>query len=173
MPIEYRWSNDRSMKKGDLIFIIDDDPVYISFLKFNLFELGYTNVKTFETGQEYLNNLYQLPKVVLMDYMLEDTTGKKLLSDTLTFDPDILVVIISSQNSIDSAVETLKIGALDYIIKDDSVGEQLKTVFLKIDELYTEYSSVSKKKAILAIAGIAIVLVSGSFYFYNLLFSGA
>ena len=45
------------MKKDDLIFIIDDDPVYVSFLKSNLFELGYSNVQTYNTGEDYLNHL--------------------------------------------------------------------------------------------------------------------
>ena len=154
------------MKKEDLIFIIDDDPVYVSFLKFNLFKLGFSNVQTYNIGQDYLNQLHQLPKVVLMDYNLEETTGKKLLSETLTFDPDILVIIISSQNSIDSAVETLKIGALDYVRKDDTVNEQLKNIFVKIDELHKMNSS-SSKRGYLKFIGISCVFILASFYLYH------
>ena len=154
------------MKTDDLIFIVDDDPVYANILKYHLFEKGYHQVHTFERGQDYLNNLYKMPKVVFLDYILTDTDGKALLSETLTFDSDIIAVMVSSQKSGESAVETLKIGAFDYLVKDESMNDQLEQLIDKVILAFDESSDEHKKMQTTIL--IATVIVTGlitGFYF--------
>lgn len=149
------------MNTQDLIFVVDDDPVYVNVLKFNLFELGYKNVETYTTGKEFLDNLYRLPKIVLLDYILSDSNGDHLLTETLTFDSDIIVVMISSQKKVELAVETLKMGAFDYLVKDDSVKSQLAKFFERVESLQAEIKKDKRIRKIrfFGIAAIITVLV--------------
>ena len=107
------------------IFVVEDDPAYTKFLKYVLglnpdFEVEYYN-----TGKEFLANLYKNPAVVTLDYSLPDMPGEKVLNQIRSHDPNIPVIIVSAQEKIHTAVELLKSGAYDYISKDHETKERL------------------------------------------------
>jgi DNA-binding NtrC family response regulator len=55
--------------------------------------------------------------VVTVDYVLPDMNGESVLRQIKDVNPDIEVIIISEQEKIDTAVELLRMGAYDYIVK--------------------------------------------------------
>jgi DNA-binding NtrC family response regulator len=107
------------------IFVVEDDPAYTKFLKYVLGLNPDYEVEFFTTGKECLNNLHKNPVVVTLDYSLPDMPGEKVLSQIKTHDPNINVIIVSAQEKIGTAVELLKSGAYDYIIKDQETKERL------------------------------------------------
>ena len=155
------------MTKYDLVYIIDDDPVFAEVLKFFLLDQGFTNVKTFGTGKEYINNLYKLPKLVLVDYTMTDSDGKELLQETLSFDSDIIVVVISSQKSVEAAVETMRIGAFDYLVKDGDLKNRLNQLFDVIYKLSIRVEKMQKRQRKKIIAVCLAIVIIGVVIFLN------
>ena len=114
------------------IFIVDDDPFYLNILKQTLSNLGYQNVSMFESGTACLQKLNEKPDVILLDYNMDTYTGYEVLKKIKRFDPNIYVVMISSQDDVKSAVDTLKHGAFDYIQKGDDDEKVIKHVLERI-----------------------------------------
>jgi len=107
------------------IFVVEDDPTYTKFLQYVLsldpdFETEY-----FTTGKDLVEKLHKKPAVITLDYSLPDMPGEKVLRAIREFDPDISVIVISAQEKIGTAVELLKLGAFDYIAKDEEAKDRI------------------------------------------------
>jgi DNA-binding NtrC family response regulator len=107
------------------IFVVEDDPAYTKFLKYVLGLNPDYEVEFFTNAKEVLNNLHKNPAVITLDYSLPDMPGEKVLTQIRSHDPNINVIIVSAQEKIGTAVELLKAGAYDYIIKDNETKERL------------------------------------------------
>jgi DNA-binding NtrC family response regulator len=107
------------------IFVVEDDPAYTKFLKYVLGLNPDYEVDFFTNGKECLDNLHKNPAVITLDYSLPDMAGEKVLQQIRSHDPNINVIIVSAQEKIGTAVELLKAGAYDYIIKDNETKERL------------------------------------------------
>lgn len=107
------------------IFVVEDDPAYTKFLKYVLGLNPDYEVEFFTTGKECVNNLHKNPAIVTLDYSLPDMPGEKVLSQIKAHDPNINVIIISAQEKIGTAVELLKLGAYDYIAKDEETKDRV------------------------------------------------
>lgn len=112
-------------EKSFKIFILEDDDWYREFLAYVASLNPDFEVKQFATGKDFLKNLNECPDVVTLDYSLPDAEGLNMLKQIKEHDPDIEVIIISKQEKIDTAVELLKAGAYDYIIKTNDINERL------------------------------------------------
>src|SRR5688572_4230354 len=107
------------------VFVVEDDPAYTKFLKYVLGLNPDYEVEFFTTGKECVDNLHKNPAVITLDYSLPDMPGEKVLSQIKAHDPNINVIIISAQEKIGTAVELLKLGAFDYITKDQETKERI------------------------------------------------
>jgi DNA-binding NtrC family response regulator len=107
------------------IFVVEDDPAYTKFLKYVLGLNPDFEVEFFTNGKECLDNLHKNPAIITLDYSLPDLPGEKVLSQIRGHDPNINVIIVSAQEKIGTAVELLKSGAYDYIIKDNETKDRL------------------------------------------------
>ncbi|OEK04332.1 sigma-54-dependent transcriptional regulator [Roseivirga misakiensis] len=107
------------------IFVVEDDPVYLKLVQY-VAELNPDHVvKTFTNGKDCLDHLHENPSIITLDYSLPDTTGEEILKAIKKYNPDIHVIVVSSQESINTAVELLKHGAYDYITKDNETKDRL------------------------------------------------
>ena len=116
------------------IFIIEDDPWYGQILRHHLSMNPDYELELFTLGKDLLNNLYKKPSLVCMDFGLPDISGDKLLKEIKSRDTNLPVVVISAQEEISVAVELLKAGARDYIIKGDHTKDQLWKSIIHIRE---------------------------------------
>lgn len=107
------------------IFIVEDDPWYGQILQHHLSLNPDYELELYTTGKELLNNLFKKPDLICMDFGLPDISGDKLLKEIKSRNKNISVIVISAQEEISVAVELLKSGAKDYIIKNDHAKEQL------------------------------------------------
>ncbi len=139
------------------LFIVDDDPIYSEFITTVLNQVGYKEISAFETEAKVMDNLYQAPDVVFLDYFLENTNGLDILRKIKATNPNIHVVFLSSQEKIEIAVNSLKFGAFDYIIKNDEAKRRIITSMNRIKNLD------SRKKSLLS-------QLKESFSILNLLF---
>lgn len=107
------------------IFVIEDDPTYTKFLKYVLELNPDLEVHYFETGKSAIENLHLHPDIINLDYALPDMVGEEVLKAVHDFDPEISVIVISAQEKIGTAVSLLKLGAYDYIVKDNDAKDRI------------------------------------------------
>lgn len=107
------------------IFVVEDDSAYTKFLEYVLSLNPDFEVTSFNTAKTFLDKLHEKPNIITLDYTLPDMEGEKVLRAIKDFDPNIPVIIISAQEKIGTAVELLKSGAYDYIIKDEETKDRL------------------------------------------------
>lgn len=107
------------------IFIVDDDPWYSQILEYHLSLNPDYEVTCFASGKECLNNLHLNPQLITVDYSMDDMSGGELLEKIRHWNAKIPVVVISGQEEISIALELLKKGASDYLIKDDNTKDLL------------------------------------------------
>ncbi len=119
------------------IFLVEDDPIYADMLKNHLSGIGFTNVTHFLTGHECLDHLYQNPGLIILDYQLEYETGIDVLKQVKAYNSDIPIVFLSGQKNVTIAVDSLKYGSYDYVVKDDSAFTQLQHAMMKIERMQT------------------------------------
>lgn len=116
------------------IFIVEDDPWYGKFLQHHLSLNPDYDVQLFENGKDCIQNLNKNPNIICIDYGLPDVTGDKLLEKIQKLKPELPVIVISAQEEIAVAVDLLKAGANDYIIKDTYTKDILWKAILRIKE---------------------------------------
>lgn len=116
------------------IYIVEDDPWYGQILLHHLSLNPDYDVHLFEKGRDLLSNLYKKPNLICMDFGLPDIKGEALLKEIKSRNNDIPVVVISGQEEISVAVQLLKAGARDYIIKDEHTKDLLWRSIINIRE---------------------------------------
>ncbi len=107
------------------IFVVEDDSTYTKFLQYVLSLNPDFEVTSFNNAKSFLDKLHEKPNIITLDYTLPDMEGEKVLRAIKDFDPNVPVIIISAQEKIGTAVELLKSGAYDYIIKDEETKDRL------------------------------------------------
>jgi len=152
-----------------LIFVVEDNRVYnkliVSYLKTNKF----TNVMPFYSGEDTINNLYRNPDIIIQDFLLDGMNGIDVLKKAKEQNQNIEFIFLSGQDNIDVAINTMKYGAYDYIVKDQTA---LKKLVNKINKIQSVNKLVKSNKryrlgVILFFVVIAIIiLVVLSFAFF-------
>ena len=111
--------------KNFLIHILEDDKLYNSVLSHFLSLNPEHEVKSFSTATSFLKSLYEKPDLVTLDYSLPDGTADGMLKQIKDTLPDVRVIIVSAQQDIKTAIDLLKKGADDYIVKDADTQDRL------------------------------------------------
>ncbi len=117
------------------VFIVDDDDFYLHMLDQYLRNLGLENISMFSNGSDCLDHIQEKPDVIFLDYNMEDLSGYEVLQKVKRYDSNIFIVMVSAQEDIKPAIDTLKHGAFDYIQKGDNELEKLKDVLTRIVEV--------------------------------------
>lgn len=116
------------------IFLVEDDSFFGETLKFHLKLNPDFDVYLFSTGKECLDNLFLKPDIICLDFGLPDIKGDALLKKIQETNNKIPIIIISGQEDIEVAVNFLKSGARDYIVKNSHTKDILWNAILKIRE---------------------------------------
>lgn len=119
------------------IFILEDDLWYGTMLEHYLSLNPDYQVDRFDTEKSFFQKLPEKPDVVTLDYSLAvgDADGSKVLKKIKDLYPETAVIIISGQEEITTAVELLKSGAFDYIVKDDDTKDRLWNALQHLQEI--------------------------------------
>ncbi|MFY8025980.1 MAG: sigma-54-dependent transcriptional regulator [Sediminibacterium sp.] len=119
------------------IFILEDDLWYGTMLEHYLSLNPDYQVDRFDTEKSFFQKLPEKPDVVTLDYSLAvgDADGSKVLKKIKDLYPETAVIIISGQEEITTAVELLKSGAFDYIVKDEDTKDRLWNALQHLQEI--------------------------------------
>lgn len=107
------------------IFVVEDDEWYREFIGYTLALNPEHEVKTFTKGSDLLHAMKERPDVVTLDFRLPDTDGATLMKKIKEYNQETEVIIISEQDKIATAVDLLKAGAYDYLVKSKEIRDLL------------------------------------------------
>jgi len=112
------------------ILIIDDEPLLRGSLEIALKESHY-EVLTASSGEEGLEQFQRAqPDLVLLDHWLPGINGDEVLRRIKETSPETPVIIMTAQGSIEMAVNSMKMGAFDFLVKPFEL-EQLEDLIKK------------------------------------------
>jgi two-component system, OmpR family, response regulator len=117
------------------LFLVDDDSLFLKSLEIEFLEHADFDIKTFATGELCIEYLSQEPDVIILDYMLDGIdknamNGIDTLDKIKAFNPSIPVIMLSSQDKIEVAVDCMHHLATDYVVKSE-------TAFLRLQKIIT------------------------------------
>jgi len=171
------------MNKPFLIFLVDDDPIFLKMMETQFKDETQYEVKTFFTGEDCLKGLSLNPNIIFLDYNLNTSNpksqnGLQILDKIKSVNHSIHVVMLSSQESIDIALNCIKHDAFDYIIKSNTAFIRAqKTIIIlfnqiKLEKLVRFYKTTSITILIsIACSVLATILMElFSPFFFKLIF---
>ncbi len=146
------------------IFIVDDDPMAADLLKDHLEKVSKYNVEVFSTGEECLEKISILPGIVFLDYHLNSVKkdaldGLDILREIKEKSPETEVVMLSGQDKIDVAVNTMKYGAFDYIVKGESSFYRAEKAVFNIYRYRKLEGNAAKYKNMSIYLGVAMLMM--------------
>lgn len=116
------------------IYLVEDDAFFGESLRYHLRLNPDYDVHLFQSGKDCLSNLYLKPDIICLDFGLPDMAGDVLLKKIRETNNQIPIIIISGQEDIEVAVNFLKSGAKDYIVKNEHTKDILWNAIIKIRE---------------------------------------
>ena len=119
------------------LFLVDDDAVFLKSLEIDFLGRADFIIETFATGELCMANLSHEPDVIILDYYLDgiDPTamnGIDTLDKIKAFNPDIPVIILSSQDKIEVAINCMHHRAFDYVVKSETAFIRLQKIIATI-----------------------------------------
>jgi two-component system OmpR family response regulator len=119
------------------VFLVDDDRMFLSTLKDTL-DTEFKNkldISIFTSGEECLKNINGKPDLVILDYFLNEDgslnsmNGIEVLKEIKKTDyRDIMVVMLSGQDKLQIALDSIKNGAYEYVTKSESAFVRIKNI---------------------------------------------
>ena len=127
------------MSKHLKIALVDDDIPNTEVLRDFLIRNGYSHVDKYHDGESFLDTLDRFDeRAVVLDFDLSggvDLNGLEVLEAVKERSPQTHVIFFSGQDSLEVAVESLKNGADDYIVKSNAAFALVKTSLDKVYDL--------------------------------------
>jgi len=119
------------------IFLVDDDALFLKNLELEFLDHADFEVTTFPVGEQCIKNLTDTPDVIILDYHLDGIvkgamTGIETMDKIKAINPDIPVVMLSSQDKIEVAIECMHHRAFDYVVKSETAFIRLKSIISTI-----------------------------------------
>jgi two-component system OmpR family response regulator len=119
------------------LFLVDDDAVFLKSLEIEFLQHADFTIETFATGELCMENLSDNPDVIILDYHLDGIdrnamNGIETLDKIKAFNPDIPVVMLSSQDKIDVAINCMHHRAFDYVVKSETAFMRLQKIITTI-----------------------------------------
>ena len=125
------------MKAKIKLFLVDDDAVFLKLLAIECLQHADFDVETYPTGELCLAHLSNEPDVIILDYHLDGIVsnamnGIETLDKIKAYNPDIPVIMLSSQDKIDVAITCMHHRAFDYVVKSETAFMRLQKIISTI-----------------------------------------
>jgi DNA-binding NtrC family response regulator len=128
------------------IVLVDDDTVFLKMLQADLMEHKTFIIETYPTGEQFLETISNSIDLVILDFHLNGINQKAIngletLDKIKAFNAEIPVIMLSSQDKIEVAIDCIHHGAIDYIVKSE-------TAFFKVNQSITklfEFKKIEKE----------------------------
>jgi DNA-binding NtrC family response regulator len=173
------------------VYLIDDDDFVAQDVINTLGKKGNYNITHFATGELMLQDLKtnkNFPDIIILDYILNsqdenaqngDVILERLRKDFKVGVRNMSVIMLSGQGEVQDAVNLLKKGAKDYIIKDDRKVDHLHKSIINIlelrkirgeKEMYMAQAKSLKKRLFITL-GIAVTVIAALAVYFLFFFN--
>jgi PAS domain S-box-containing protein len=127
------------MESRIILYVIEDDPELRAVIK-RILSPHYIDMVFFDNATEFLMNIPENDNALLLiDYNLKDMSGKDLVLNLQASNRKIPFLIITGYSEQKIAIELMKLGAYDFVIKDYNLVSMLPSVIKSsIDRFKTE-----------------------------------
>ena len=124
------------------LFLVDDDAVFLKSLEIEFLQHADFTIEPYSTGELCIKNLNHSPDVIILDYHLDGIdksamNGIETLDKIKAINPDIPIIMLSSQDKIDVAINCMHHRAIDYVVKSE-------TAFIRLQKIITSIFSYKK-----------------------------
>ena len=158
--------------KNPLIFIIEESTIYKDLIVGYLRSNKFVNIKEFKTGDECMRHLNLNPDIIILDYSIEGTSGLELMKKIKVAHPSVDFIFLSGQNDVEIAISILKLGAADYVVKNDKAPARLlRAIEQTITKTNKQKSNKGFTIGVLGFFVLLLLLISGIIFitlFFNL-----
>ena len=119
------------------LFLVDDDALFLKSLEIEFLQHADFAIETFATGELCMASLSHNPDVVILDYHLDGINkqamnGLETLDKIKHYNSDIPVIMLSSQDKIDVAINCMHHRASDYVVKSETAFMRLQKIISSI-----------------------------------------
>ena len=128
------------------VFLVDDDDLFLKSLEHYLLHTLklHIQIRSFKTAEECISQLDEETSIIVLDYLLNTTNPKAMnglmaLREIKSLFPMTKVIILSGHEDMTLAIETIKYGAYDYVVKNENT-------FIKIRQLLKNTLQVKNNK---------------------------
>jgi DNA-binding NtrC family response regulator len=116
------------------IAVIEDDEWFNKLLVHVLSLNPDYIVKSFFSAKDFFEHSTEAFHTITLDYRLPNENGEEVLQKIKSLHPNTEIIIISEQENIETAVELLKLGAYDYIVKSKDIRDKVLNVVNNINK---------------------------------------
>lgn len=152
------------------IFLVDDEPIQNEMLKDYITERFNYEIKTYDNGEDALKDMDLNPEIAVLDFHLNAhlpnaQNGVEVLKKMKAQYPNTEVIMLSGQDKLDVAVDSMKNGAYDYVVKGETAFSRMENVINNINELRAVRSAnKSYRNVITFLVGSLVVIMALSVY---------
>lgn len=116
--------------QGLNLFIVDDNKSMVYALKQYLTGKfgGKLRISTFYDGESCLRSINEQTDVVILDYFLSGKNGNEILRSIKELNPRTEVIMLSSSESVETAVESFRLGAKNFVVKNNNAWRKLSVL---------------------------------------------
>ena len=152
------------IKKSLLIYVVEDNVLYNKLISESLKNNGYQKVVSFFKGQPCVNEVVggERPDIVIQDYFLDDINGLEVLQKVKKHSQKSEFIFLTANENMEVAVNSIKFGAYDYIIKDSEIAiQKMLSKISKITKLIElqKRNNFIKKAMILSVTILVLIVI--------------
>jgi len=162
------------------VFLVDDDKMFLTSLKNSLQQKfgGLLKISVFTKGEDCLESLEshkdEAPDIVILDYYLDNdvspdtVNGLKVLHEVKSISNDTTVIMVSGEDKMQVAVDCIKNGAYEYVVKSESAFIRIQQAIKNsIETILSARKSTTYFRANIALAIIvlSIILIDVIWYY--------
>lgn len=119
------------------LFLVDDDALFLKSLQIQFLHHGDFEIETYPTGELCVQNLASNPDLIILDYYLDGIeknaiNGLQTLDKIKEFNNEIPVIMLSSQDKIEIAINCMHHKASDYVVKSETAFMRLQKIISTI-----------------------------------------
>ncbi|QGY43136.1 response regulator [Maribellus comscasis] len=152
-----------------LIFVVENNKIYNRLVTEYLKRNGFPNVKSLVSGEECVQTIEEgiKPDIIIQDYSLDGINGLEVLKQVKKISPHSEFIFLTSNENMEVAVNTIKFGAFDYIVKDKLALEKVVYKMRKITSMFKlqKKHGQTRKVMYFFLAMVAFLVILAFFYF--------
>jgi two-component system OmpR family response regulator len=151
-------------QQDQYVFLVDDEPIQNEMLKDHISSRYQYKLKTYDNGEDAIRDMNLHPSIVVLDFHLNShlpnaQNGVEVLKRMKEVYPQAQVIMLSGQDKLEVAVDSMKHGAYDYVIKGETAFSRMENIIDKIIELHSLKDTNKMYKRVITMLGLAIAVV--------------